>query len=339
MAQRLAGSFWLADGVSGVELLLLDELEFLAKIHPATAIALTTVPDSSGHLIATLLKSRARLLDNEPSQLKQLVSQTWFQDGLTGEEAALVVALSEFELSQEVFEDLLDDAHVLSDTVTLPQAGEVNLYAVSRSREYLADTLETIAVGVESMERTSGIPWPSPNVIMLQELETTLRTDAGGWYAGTHVVVQSAYKDLIFHELAHYYLFSSPEWLVEGMAEFLMLHALREGTSAIASDIEAIAQLCAPHGSANIHGWNETEAGSDYCPYLLGRQFLNRMFRVLGQEVVSSALRELYENWAATHSYASEDDIYQAFLNNTPPSKRGDFRHWYDRLHGRPVPD
>lgn len=339
MAQRLAGAPWLADGVSGAELLLLDELEFLAKIHPATAIALTTVPDRTGRLIASLMKSRASFLDNEPGRLKQLVNQPWFLDGLTGEEAALVVTLSETELSQEVFEDLLDDAHVLSHSVTLPLSGEVNLYAVSRSREYLASTLETIEVGVESMERTSGIPWPSPNVVMLQELETTLRTDAGGWYVETHVVVQSNYKNLIFHELAHYYTFDSPKWLVEGMADFLMLHALREGTSAIASDITAIAETCAPHGSGNIHGWNKTEAGSDYCPYLLGRQFLNRLFRVLGREVVSSALRELYEDWAATGSPASEDEIFQAFLTNTPPSKQDDFRLWYRRLHGRPIPD
>lgn len=339
MAQRLAGVPWLADGVSGTELLLLDELRFLARIHPATAIPVTTIPDVSGILISSALKSRARMLDNEPSRLRQIVGQPWFQDGLTGEEAALFLALSETTLSDEVFEDLLNHAYVLSDTVTLPLAGDVNLYAVSRSQERLAYALETMAVAVDSMEYTTGIPWPNPNVIMLQELEATLRSDAGGWYAGTHFVVQSTSRSLAYHELAHYYTFDSPEWLVEGMAEFLMLHALREGTSAIAGDITAIAETCAPHGSANIHGWNKTEAGPAICPYLLGRQFLNRMFRVLGRQVVSSALRELYEDWAATGSPASEDEIYQAFLTNTPPSKQDEFRLWYRQLHGRPIPD
>ena len=339
MAQRLAGALWLADGVSGTELLLLDKLLFLAKIHPATAISVTSVPDGSGHLIATVLKSRERFLDDKPTRLKQLVGQPWFQDGLTGEEAALMVALSETTLPQEVFEDLLSDAHVASDTVTLPLAGDVNLYAVSRSLDRVASALETMGVAVESMERTVGIPWPSPNVIILQELETSLRSSAGGWYAGSHVVVQNTSKHLAYHELAHYYTFSGPKWLVEGMADFLMLHALREGTSAIASDIDAIAQACAPFGSANIHGWNETMAGDANCPYLLGRQFLNRMFRVLGREVVSTALRELYRSWATTSSYASEDEIYQAFLTNTPFSRRGEFRIWYERLHGRPIPD
>ena len=339
MAQRLAGALWLADGVSGTELLLLDKLLFLAKVQPATAIAVTTIPDESGQLIATVVSSRERFLDNEPSRLKQLVGQTWFQDGLTGEEAALMVALSDVTLPQDVFEDLLKDAYVISDTVTLPLGGDVNLYAVSRKLERLTHALARMGVAVEAMERTIGIPWPSPHVVILQELDTTLQFTAGGWHSGTHVVVQDASDHLAYHELAHYYTFSGPKWLVEGMAEFLTLHALRQGTSAIASDIGAIAQTCAPHGSANIHGWNETEAGPAICPYLLGRQFLNRMFRVLGREVVSSALRELYENWAATGGYASEDDIYQAFLTNTPPSRRGEFHNWYERLHGRPIPD
>lgn len=339
MAQRLAGAPWLADGISGTELLLLEELEFLAKIHPTTAIPITTIPDGSGHFLASVLKSRGRLLDNEPSRLRQIVEQPWFQDGLTGEEAALFLALSETTLSDEVFEGLLNHAYVLSETVTLPVAGEVNLYAVSRSQVRLAYALETMVVAVDSMEYTTGIPWPNPNVIMLQELEATLRTDAGGWYTGTHIVVQNTSRRLAYHELAHYYTFDSPKWLVEGMADFLMLHALREGTSAIAGDITAIAETCAPHGSANIHGWNKTEAGDVYCPYLLGRQFLNRMFRVLGRQVVSSALRELYEDWAATGGPASEDEIYQAFLTNTPPAKQDEFRLWYSRLHGRPIPD
>lgn len=339
MAQRIASAAWLADGVSGTELLLLDELEFLAKIHPTTAIPVTTIPEGSGRLLASVLKSRGRFLDVKPSRLRQVVGQPWFQDGLTGEEAALLIALSETTLSEEEFEDLLNHAYVLSDTVTLPLAGDVNLYAVSRSQERLTGALETMTVAVDSMEYTTGIPWPNPNVIMLQELEATLRSDAGGWYAGTHFVVQSTSRNLAYHELAHYYTFDSPKWMVEGMADFLMLHALREGTSAIAGDITAIAETCAPHGSANIHGWNKTEAGPAICPYLLGRQFLNRMFRVLGRQVVSSALRELYEDWAATGGPASEDEIYQAFLTNTPPSKQDEFRLWYGRLHGRPIPD
>ena len=96
--------------------------------------------------------------------------------------------------------------------------------------------------------------------------------------------------------------------------------------------------MCAPHGSANVQGWIETGAGDSYCPYLLGGQFLAGMYRTLGHEVVSSALRELYETGESTGRNATEDEIYRAFLTNTPSSQRNDFQLWYHCLHGRPIP-
>ena len=64
------------------------------------------------------------------------------------------------------------------------------------------------------------------------------------------------------------------------------------------------------------------------------------MYRALGHEVVSSALRELYETSLTMRRGAAEeeDEIYQAFLTNTPSSQRDEFRFWYHGLHGRPIP-
>ena len=64
------------------------------------------------------------------------------------------------------------------------------------------------------------------------------------------------------------------------------------------------------------------------------------MYRALGHEVVSSALRELYETSLTMSRGAAEeeDEIYQAFLTNTPSSQRDEFRFWYHCLHGRPIP-
>ena len=109
-------------------------------------------------------------------------------------------------------------------------------------------------------------------------------------------------KYTTYHELAHYYFKSTigPQWLTEGGAEFLNFYTLNltEGGTIDADYIHGqgvIAAACAPDGSANVHGWNETGAGSNLCPYWLGHQFLGGMYRALGHEVVSSALRELYE--------------------------------------------
>ena len=348
MSQRVAGSLWLSDGVTHNELGIMDGLLNLADTHPEIVVLLTTVPDEAGSLIADVLSSfRSVFFDLGRSE--QFLSQSWFQDGLIEEEAALIVALrptlNDDVDSEEVFADLLQRGLVRSETISLPLAGKVDLFAVGRSEFELEleGLLERMAFAVESMESFMGTPWPKLDVIALLELESDLGRMAAGWNAGAYVVLQDPSKFITYHELAHYYFSSriGPEWLVEGGAEFLNYYTLNltEGGTIDAdyiNDQGLIAAECAPDGSANVHGWNETGAGFNLCPYWLGRQFLRGMYRALGHEVVSSALRELYEKDPARGT--TEDEIYQAFLTNTPSSQRDEFRFWYDCLHGRPIP-
>ena len=349
MSQRVAGSLWLSDGVTHNELGIMDVLRVLADTHPEIAVILTTVPDETGSLIADVLSSLRSILSSDPGRSEQFLSQSWFQDGLTEEEAALIVALrptlNDDVDSEEVFADLLQGGHVRSETIYVPLAGEVDLFAVGRSEFELEGLLERMAFAVESMEGFMGTPWPKPDVIVLLELESDLGSYDGGWYAGAYVVLKDPSKYTTYHELAHHYFTSwiGPEWLTEGGAEFLNFYTLNltEGGTIDADyigDQGLIAAACAPDGSANVHGWNETGAGSNLCPYWLGRQFLRGMYRALGHEVVSSALRELYERSLTKYRGATEDEIYQAFLTNTPSSQRDEFRFRYHCLHGRPIP-
>ena len=202
-------------------------------------------------------------------------------------------------------------------------------------------------VAVESMEAFMGTPWPQPDVIVLQELESDLGTNVSGWNSGTHIVVKNTSTNLTYHELAHFYFgagASVPGWLSEGSADFLMLHTHRStGDAGSISlfyfhDRMLILEECAPHGWTNAHEFVETGAGGTYCEYLLGGQFLAGMYRTQGHEVVSSALRELFETGESTGGQATEDEIYRAFLTNTPSSQRDEFRVWYHCLHGRPIP-
>ena len=351
MSQRVAGSLWLSDGVTQGELGIVFRLLDRAGIHPEIAVMVTTVPDEAGSLMAVLTLFLGDLLSSDPGRSEQFLSQSWFQDGLTEEEAALIVALrptlNDDVDSEEVFADLLQRGHVRSETISLPLAGEVDLFAVGRSEFELEGLLERMAFAVESMEGFMGTPWPKPDVIAFLELESDLGSGDGGWNAGAYVVLKDPSKYTTYHELAHHYFTSGigPQWLSEGGAEFLNFYTLNltEGGTIGADyigDQGVIAAACAPDGSANVHGWNETGAGSNLCPYWLGRQFLRGMYRALGHEVVSSALRELYETSLTKGRGAAEeeDEIHQAFLTNTPSSQRDEFRFWYHCLHGRPIP-
>ena len=337
---------WVRDGITEDEMELIRDIRDLADSHPDVADSVITAPDETGEFIRAIMGSVRYILGKDESQLEQLGSQSWFQDGLTEEEAALIVVLRSAADSEEVFDDLLQDGHVRSETISLPLAGEVDLFAVGRSEFELKSALERMGFAVGSMEGFMRIPWPKPDVIMLQELESDLGRTAAGWKTGNHVVVKNESRNLTYHELAHFFFSGGigPIWLVEGGADFLMFYTLTGDANSFSSGYFAaqasVTKHCAPHGSANVQGWVETGAGNSYCPYWLGRQFLQGMYRILGHEVVSSALRELYEKSRATDRRAIEieDEIYQAFLSNTPSSQQDEFRVWYHCLHGRPIP-
>ena len=350
MSQRVAGSPWLSNGVTEDELRMLADLRDLAGVHPEIAVLVTTVPDQTGRLIEAVLYSLQRILSRDPGRSEQFLGQSWFQDGLTEDEAALIVALRSAANSadwmitnEDIFRDLLQGGHVRSDTISLPLAGEVDLFAVARSELWLEGTLERMAFAAEALEAFMGTPWPQPDVIVHLELESDL--GAAGWNRGTHVMVKNTSKILTYHELAHFYFrgHNVPQWLSEGSATFLALHALRltgdagSISSKYIQDQIDILEECAPHGWTNVQEFVEAEEWGA-CTYLLGRQFLAGMYRTLGHEVVSSALRELFETGEGTGRIATEDEIYRAFLANTPSSQRNDFRLWYHCLHGRPIP-
>ncbi len=227
MSQRVAGSQWLSDGISEDELRVLADLRGLAHTHPDIAVLTTTTPDQTGSLTEDVLSSLLWMIDDEPSRSEQLLSRPWFRDGLTEEEAALLVVLRDAAAFEDVFRDLLQDGHVRSETISLPLAGEVDLFAVSRTEVGLDDALERIGAAVEPMEGFMGVPWPKSDVIMLHEPISDLgRPTHSGWYSGTHMVVKNTSKGLIYHETAHYYLHSGPKWLIEGGANFLRSYVL-----------------------------------------------------------------------------------------------------------------
>ena len=293
MSQRVAGSQWLSDGVTGSERGTVLLLRNFADTHPEIAVLVTTVPDENGSLIKSVLSSLRNILSSNPGRSEQFLSQSWFQDGLTEEEAALIVALgptlNDDVDSEEVFADLLQRGHVRSETISLPLAGEVDLFAVGRSEFELEGLLEKMAFAVESMEGFMGTPWPRPDVIALLELESRLGRRLMGWNAGAYVVLKDPSHSTTYHELAHHYFKSTigPRWLTEGGAEFLNFYTLNltEGGTFDAAHLDAlyiasqstIAAACAPDGSANVHGWNETGAGTNPGFPILG------VFRLKGQ--------------------------------------------------------
>ncbi len=84
---------WIADGLVKEEALLISEIVQLATHNPSLgAIAMEFANGYSGDLVLYLVDS-LRNFESAPSQFEALAAQPWFTDGLTVEEAALVVVL------------------------------------------------------------------------------------------------------------------------------------------------------------------------------------------------------------------------------------------------------
>ena len=345
IAQRLSGSPWLSDGITESELRFVSDIRIMALSHPEIALQVTTVPDRTGQLLESVLTSLREILEDDPSLSGKLQSQAWFRDGLTKEEAALIVVLRSASADEHVLQDLLEGEYVRSKKVLLPLAGEVDLFAVGRKEHELEGELERMASYIELQERYMVTSWPSPNVIALVETESDLGRDFRGWYTGDHIVLTYLSKATTSHELAHYYFNGDyvPDWLIEGGAEFLRIITLdlvSEGRSVnnfYLGDRVHFPERCDPGGPGNVQGWLDTGREHRFCRYWVGRQFLGGMHRALGQEVVSTALRDLHEEGKASGP-VSEQEILEAFLTSTPAAQRDKFRLWYSCLHGRPIP-
>ena len=352
VAQRVAGAPWVADGIAGEELWALDDLVGLATDWLEAAALVTTIPDRTGGLMQDTV-SGLRWVQRY-GRFEWLLSQPWVQDGLTAEEAALIVTLRSAVASQEFFEDVVQHGQVWSETISLPLAGEVDLFAVGRSGFWLQSSLDSAALAAQQSENLLQTPWPKSHVIMLVETEHHGSTFRGlGLNYGTHMLFKQPGNFLVYHEMAHFYFgftgVRTPNWLTEGAANFMAhytaLKASGGDISFRAAHVAMKVQIggdCDPFGVTNIQGWADSGVsliGDDgkarRCPYRLGTHFLAQLHDALGHEAVASALRGLYEN--RSHGVATEDEIYQTFLSNAPLARQDEFRHLYHCLHGRPV--
>ncbi len=368
LAQALSGLPWLSDGFTGDEARALDVIRHFAETDLKTANSVVNVLQLSGaveEIHADALGSLDYILRKDRVRGESLVNQSWFQDGLTDQETALIVVLRDVvEENQEVFDDLIQGGRVRSETLSL-SSGDVDLFLIRRpSLEYVDESVfDDLGAAVKAIEEFMGPPWVKSDVILLVELDIDLFSPEGGSNYGTHMSIvvpepgAPAPRQAIYHEPAHYYfrLDIFPEWLAEGASDFLFYSVVGRNLQALYASVQKdVAFYCewvTPNQDVNtvqelldyvppaISLGVEFGVGFEVCPYRMGSSFLLAMDNALGREVVSSSLRELYRLGEAKGSPVTEDEIYQAFLDNTPAAKQSEFRDLYYFHHGGPASD
>ena len=242
--------------------------------------------------------------------------------------------------------------HTQSATISLPLAGEVNLWAFQPTAFPSGENLvEMVEDAVRATEGFIGAPFPTTQVILLIPIigPETDHGIGGGLYWGRFMTVTRyepwpINRGAIYHEVGHYYFPGGlgPTWLVEGGAEFMWsytndqvgIRASKTGSSRT-WDLGR-GELPRP-GNTEHRQLNERTTRVRLlvlCNYSLGAYFLLNLFETLGEEATGAAIRELYllSNVGAASGDRGGD--LPAFLKHTPAERIGRFRQLYRRWHG-----
>ena len=350
---RLLRYSWIEDGISQRESEAITDLYYAATENSEFArqivrIGLLDDPIRDSDLYALM---SLQFLVRNPDSLALLTNQPWFADGLDEEEVALLVVLSDARNNTDtLYRSLLQARSTRSTTISLPLAGEVEVWVfMSSSFPSSDDTLKLIEHAMRSSERIMGdVPFPTTDVIFLVgEPEELGRQEGykGGYHAGGHVVISTLTNAFdIYHETAHYYYRGFPTWLTEGFAHFLAQYTISQvdpqrWQGEWEERVEGVLIWCRQsEGFRNIQGMLDFDK-NHVCSYPMGAHFLGSLLLLLGEEVMSEALGGLYLQPALKGRNLTGEDIYRTFLNYTPPELKDDFRDLYRRLHGGPYVD
>ena len=287
--------------------------------------------------------------------LAEIARQSWFQDGLDDDEAALLHAINDSSDYPENTKALIEEHYVESSSVELPNSGVVGIAVVRHTPFPPGDsTLPTLEFGLRVMDDFMGAPLPVNDVIVLVQepkFRTIERTGKHRRFCYGGGNVDPCYmtaivlllnresgppQDTILHELGHYYLNDGPNWLVEGMAQFLEAYAIfRYGARDLEERLSTLetSSGCAENIWEHVNPYRE-----GICDYTLGERFMLGMYEALGPAAMSAALRELYVQ-SLIFEHPNHDSIFHAFNSNVPSGREEEFKSAWRRFHGSPVID
>ncbi len=366
LAQQVAALPWLADGITITEELGLYFLRELAGTDLALGqqvAALPWVADGITEVDSGVLG----LLWSDPE-----MARTWLDRVADYESMARMAVLGYVKSTlnnESMYGDFLNATFVQRSAVSLPLAGDINLWAVqSEPFSPGEDLTAMIEDAVRATEGFMGEPFPATDVILIVPI-------GGDYWAGEHwpgFFYVTRYephpisRETIYHEVAHYYFDFGPRWIAEGGADFMRLYttdraglvSLEDQRSDLRRDVEA---GCFKQGIRNIHELNEREFQDPRAPlecnYVLGAYFLLELYEAVGEDALSATMRALYlEFHDQDHTVVVEGEernffkdenelrrveevFYQTLLENTPPERVDAFLEVYRRLHGGPYAD
>ena len=380
LAVRFSRAPWIKDEIEVFETYALGQLPLLYERFPnlARQLAGCTLEAPVWASDIRLISTMYGMVSGGPEEIRRIntarfnriISQPWFVDGLDVEERAFINALDMIYFDYgELFDRFLHRHYTQSATALLPLAGPIRLWAF-QAEPFPAgeNVLRSVAEGLVGYERIMQAALPANDFVIL----------LGGPYSGAefggrlrlpkHTYGRPA-TDLILRTVGEsYFTFKmgpryptdryaqiSPAWMKDSGLEFAKAYVndwlgVRD-LSGEHHRWSSVAQSeCASKGLGSIHSvavrpypsQNSEARALERCASLYGSMLLFRLYITIGEEAVSSTLRDLYI--PTVHDEArrndegilmpSDRDIYRTFLRHTPPHLYDEVRHWYYHFHG-----
>ena len=361
LAKFFVESPWIADAgeLTPYEAEPIERLSVIAAADPLLARKLGELLSARfGHRNREVINFVTMLLQEKHDVFEQLTNQNWFADGLDdGEAAFLAIARDIIDNCQGDFEAMMQTRYTQSETVALPNSGEVNIWAIQKAPFPPKEAITgTISRALLLMDEMMGVPLPTSDIIVLvvvtgqeADYEVPYSTLAVPWpraaHAGSHVRMsryetEGISESTLYHELAHYYFNFFPAWLLEGGPQFMSAYVLdRTGTAPIEERfLNETIKSCREAGIANLHELGEPwlhyrVSPVEGCFYSMEEHFLTSLHLSLGKEVMSSALTDIHSR----NLPPTAQDIYLAFQRNVPAGKQEEFHDLFGQLYGGPL--
>ena len=366
-ATSVLNLMWLQDDITASERRTLRELRGVVKRDASLGRLLIDSPflqsDVTSRTIEAI-KSLGFLEKRYPKVYADLTGQGWFADGITSDDAALILVFghSSQYFDPDRLQHLLADHRVESKTIVFPLGAEIASTSIQSTQERARqDIVSLVEESAQEIELFMDIPFPMDDLILLfagcEGLAYSEDCNFRGLHAGNHIVVDPrlAIKDArgtLIHEVAHYYLNSRshvPLWFYEGGADFLEAYVeIQLYGETLESRKRWVDQrnipFCRVKGINSIQRLIEKLAADGYqkhresevswCNYAYGEALFLHLYETIGESAFRTAWKDIYHSGATSGSNLAEQEIYQKFLEHTPEERLQEFKEVYKRWHG-----
>lgn len=348
LARIMARQSWFMDGVTDEEFVRLA----LNSADTASDLIVNVDEGLRGYLVESLTEIARGHFGLEGLEL--MGSKPWIADGIDNEESALITAVSDL-FNDKLYEEMLDTHHTQSKVVSLPLSGDVNVWVFSNDpfapEEDVTGYIENI---IRIAEDFLDVPLPTSDIILFAVARPEDYPGFGENFNGRRMQFgkSGTHNIAALPQMTGYYYFRHfpihPRWIRGGVSGFVAdivfdrlgeieLHHHRSAVASAAQGCMEDSELGNISHVAYVlevsREWHNASGLLRTCSHSMGRNLLHSVYGTIGEETMSSALRDFLSQRSESREDL-ESVMHRALLDNAPEEQQDALEDIYLTLHG-----